>query len=1010
MTGEGEESVKVSLSFEFEGKTLWETELSTSECLGEIRPLLAEHPLLRLAPHFFFYADGKHLREDLALATQVTKSEGRNMIAIRLGKLTPLLAQLHLQEFCRFAEAPRRYISSSRQKFIHVQGASDIIDQMVSTATFNTHTLPLAEYVLGDRTILSRLSFLAPQEQPAFFSDLCIGSMIPPSEAAKARGELFTLHLRTIEGREVAVRVERGGVWADDAGPYASFIDMLRANSPGAVAQLDVAMEVGDESATLGGAGSRWMAETATQDPRIRQLELARQLCALSPRGFVRRDHRDWNEELQTCLSLPVTDENQSLHRARLLGRVLEEFSSAATEVGCAAIEGELPALAPEEHCFIQQGLFATSVTESAKWELPRGDTAFPTSVAVQTEVRNLSQAISTGVTGLHFVNTACVDYRGKRMLVQALVPGILSFDAQRWGVYGSLDDGKTIRADSEAGERVRELCTSLGLRCDSSFTDAAGTSHTINGSPDVKVVRGGDGRLYALDLTRLSPRDANYEEEENHEGCSLRPELLQGWQTLCILTDEAYQPLDPSLLTAIESRNASHQEDLTNLRKPASHLAQRLVPYLAEELSHGAPPLDSGELTGRLHRLGVNCRYLGKLVSALGTSHVTSRVVKRSVVVRCVAKHVRNAVSQGQEFLPAALHAINCVVGDGESRVQADVQAVRLVPPLLLSAELRAEILRTADERFGLMLKDVDDVFICDSDRLCFIREVCLKLGIVLSQRTLHFRGELPLRPKDVLGVRSHTKAGRVINEGLQSALRNVDSYLQAKELKIASELLRGCQQLTTVVNGVLHPHTCDVLSRQASLALLEGDTPLATRRQLVAVRISEHLHGLDDHRTLSFAIDLAAYLLLGNRLPEALAVQGTALYIVQLIAGTAHPSTLAVLGRFEEMCNRAQDRSVGMLIAEEAMTRASLLYGQSDERLLSILERLAALKAEEGLFGEACLLQARHRFILAHALKSSPLDTRSPIRTQLQTRLEESARRAEVFLKKRNQIAANN
>ena len=33
-----------------------------------------------------------------------------------------------------------------------------------------------------------------------------------------------------------------------------------------------------------------------------------------------------------------------------------------------------------------------------------------------------------------------------------------------------------------------------------------------FNGSPEVKGITAGDGRKYVMDLMRLTPRDANYE------------------------------------------------------------------------------------------------------------------------------------------------------------------------------------------------------------------------------------------------------------------------------------------------------------------------------------------------------------------------------------------------------------------------------------------------------------------------------------------------------------------
>jgi len=45
-----------------------------------------------------------------------------------------------------------------------------------------------------------------------------------------------------------------------------------------------------------------------------------------------------------------------------------------------------------------------------------------------------------------------------------------------------------------------------------------------------VKGIKAGDGREYLMDLMRLSPRDANYEDYIDYECCTLRPELVRNY------------------------------------------------------------------------------------------------------------------------------------------------------------------------------------------------------------------------------------------------------------------------------------------------------------------------------------------------------------------------------------------------------------------------------------------------------------------------------------------------
>ena len=57
------------------------------------------------------------------------------------------------------------------------------------------------------------------------------------------------------------------------------------------------------------------------------------------------------------------------------------------------------------------------------------------------------------------------------------------------------------------------EVCRNFKLTKENQFQDHEGNDFVFNGSPEVKGITAGDGRKYVMDLMRLTPRDANYED-----------------------------------------------------------------------------------------------------------------------------------------------------------------------------------------------------------------------------------------------------------------------------------------------------------------------------------------------------------------------------------------------------------------------------------------------------------------------------------------------------------------
>ena len=70
----------------------------------------------------------------------------------------------------------------------------------------------------------------------------------------------------------------------------------------------------------------------------------------------------------------------------------------------------------------------------------------------INQDLRNLKILSKLEIPELSLLHTVLVDYKGRRVLGQTMIPGILANSQQQQTQiqYGSLDDGKTIHNNSE--------------------------------------------------------------------------------------------------------------------------------------------------------------------------------------------------------------------------------------------------------------------------------------------------------------------------------------------------------------------------------------------------------------------------------------------------------------------------------------------------------------------------------------------------------------------------------
>ena len=277
----------------------------------------------------------------------------------------------------------------------------------------------------------------------------------------------------------------------------------------------------------------------------------------------------------------------------RVLNKVLSDFGEAVL-LGVKAIsDGQVTSMNPNEpwrsQVFLHNNIFFSRAVDAGleTFKVAKGDKAARKSAS--RDLHCLGALHRVERTGLHTLATVIVDYLGSRFVCQSVLPGILSGEKNHTLLYGAVETGVPLVWDKEMHElfektlgkgfmiatrpmprqpltpkRLAEIedakLTSplfIGNEKSKQNKNNASLSPTIDicAPLEAKGIRGSDQRKYVLDMTRLTPRDANWvpknkggtgkwdfdtETSETLKDCGRIPESLddEEW-TLAVLRSE---------------------------------------------------------------------------------------------------------------------------------------------------------------------------------------------------------------------------------------------------------------------------------------------------------------------------------------------------------------------------------------------------------------------------------------------------------------------------------------
>ncbi|OZJ06171.1 hypothetical protein BZG36_00998 [Bifiguratus adelaidae] len=667
---------------------------SPRESIQDIKQSLIESPETCIYSCFYLSYKGQRLNDFIELG-EVERIEVNSELQLVEDKYTDREARIHINRLRDLLRGPHRAnatapgIDSGLAFFTAVTGDADL--SVMETEEEESKELDLDakprehDFTLEDFTEHPKLSEFVPKgfdrNLPQCLRSLSLSGWNPPPHHLRVRGHLLYLVVTTLENETFHITSSADGFFVSKStnhhfDPFPkmrpgeepmsahSLISLLRMISDSFAASFDRLQQFITKHQVLE------VLPVSTYQPAIpwavpqeqHTFDASRPSEAYLNFGTDAGESlRDWNDELQSHRELPRSTLQERVLRDRLINKLQADFAEAAIKGAQMVIEGNVIAINPTDPLESQMYLYNNIFFSRA------------------TDTRGTFDNLGREEVRLHTLASVLIDYKGIRMIAQSVVAGIFRRQDEDSIVYGSVDNGQTIKADPKFHDLLAGMAKTLHL-AEHTVTSGDGRKASLYTSVECKGLLGGDGRRYLLDLYRLNPVDVEFLENEcigrdiangiisgtdesvlpayPHKLTLLRPELMDVfWETkLHAWAKEKAVMLqkqkadgqanadnqeaenseasavekvgqmdfelsfNPDVFTAIVENSydstGALKKDAETIREASVFLGNTIIPALiADFANYSVSPLDGEALSSIMHRRGINIRYLGRIM-----------------------------------------------------------------------------------------------------------------------------------------------------------------------------------------------------------------------------------------------------------------------------------------------------------------------------------------------------------------------------------------------------------
>lgn len=429
---------------------------------------------------------------------------------------------------------------------------------------------PMTAYDFDAPALLTDMAPPVPTALPKTIKSLSLSPWNPPPHNLRQRGHLLYLQLTTLEGEQFHITSHVAGFFVNRSSnnkfdPFQktapkqytahSLLQLISQLSPDFRTEFQKLHEAQSKKDPLitfqptnAMPASPWLVPPQAAPYFTHQADIARPQETFLVAGTESNDTlRDFNEEFQSTRELPKETVQERVFRERLLSKLFADYTEAAVRGAILIARGEVAPLNPTEgrdaQIYVYNNIFFSYGADGVgTFAAEGGDEA--ARVATGKDVLGVRNVNNLDIAGLSTPGTVVVDYLGRRIVGQSIVPGI--FKQREPGEtqidYGGVE-GKDVIASNEVFVPVFEkLSKSMRVKHHPVW-DKEGKRHDLVASVETKGLLGTDGRKYVLDLYRTTPLDVVFLEEHwdgaegearyPHRMAVLRSELIESiWKT----------------------------------------------------------------------------------------------------------------------------------------------------------------------------------------------------------------------------------------------------------------------------------------------------------------------------------------------------------------------------------------------------------------------------------------------------------------------------------------------